>query len=111
MSVDYVVVFYGAQVALSSFDVRACESGSLPLLKFARDARFDTHWAKFSSDDGHGYQLLVGRRFGTFGPEDSLEAHIEKGRLARTMTEVDAFLARAGLPAPGELIVRFHQDP
>ena len=79
MSADYVVVFYVAQVALSAFEVRACESGSHPLMNLARHSRLDTYWADFTSDDGHGFQLLVGRRFGTFGLEDSVEAHIEKG--------------------------------
>ena len=110
MSADYVVVFYGAQVALSAFEVRACESGSHPLMNLARHSRLDTYWADFTSDDGHSFQLLIGRRFGTFGLDDTLEAQIEKGPVIRAMADVDAFLARVGLPAPGRLIVRLHQD-
>ena len=111
MSADYVVVFYGAQIALSAYDVRACESQSHPLMKSARNANLDAHWADFISANGHAYQLLIGRRFGSFGFEDSLETHIEKGTITQTMAEVDAFLVRVGLSSPGKLIVRYHQEP
>jgi hypothetical protein len=111
MSADYVIVFYGAQVPLSAYDVRACESQSHPLMKSAGDAGIDTHWADFVSEERRGFELLVGRRFGSFGPEDSFEAQVERGIITRAIQEVDAYLARVGLPAPGKLIVRFHQTP
>lgn len=110
MSADSVIVFYGAQVSLSEEEADACESCTHPLMKAARESHLDSYWADFIPDDQHGYELLVGRRFGAFGIEDSLEAHIEKGTVTLTMEEVDVFLARVGIPSPGKLIVRFRQD-
>ena len=110
MSADSVLVFYGAQIALSDEDVAACEERAHPLMRAAREARLDAYWADFIPNDDHGYELLVGRRFGAFGLEDSVKAHVEKGDVTRTMYEVDAFLARSGLPTPGKLIMRFRQD-
>ena len=110
MSADSVVVFYGAQVPLTEEEAEACESRTHPLMKAARESRLDSYWADFIPDDDHGYELVVGRRFGAFGIEDSLEAHIEKATIMRTMEEVDAFLARVGILSPGKLIVRFRQD-
>ena len=110
MSADSVIVFYGAQVALSDEEVSACESRSHPLMKAARESHLDTYWADFIPNDSHGHELLVGRRFGDFGLEGSLEAHVEKGTIMRTMEEVDAFLARVGVSSLGKLIVRFRQD-
>ena len=79
-------------------------------MKAARDSHLDSYWADFIPHDQHGYELLVGRRFGEFGLEDSLEAHIEKGTVTLTMEQVDAFLTRVGISGPGKLIVRFRQD-
>jgi len=110
MSADTVVVFYGAQVALKEEEVSACEARSHPLMKAAREAKLDSYWADFVPHDDHGFELIVGRRFGAFGLEDSLEAHIERGTVTLAMESVDGFLARVGLPCPGKLIVRFHQD-
>jgi hypothetical protein len=110
MSADSVIVFYGAQVALSEEEVSACESRSHPLMKAARDSRLDAYWTDFIPHDTHSHELLVGRQFGIFGPEDSFEAHIERGKITLTMDSVDAFLAHVGLTTPGKLIVRFRQD-
>ena len=110
MSADSVIVFYGAQVALSEDEAEACEGRTLPLMKAARESRLDSYWADFIPDDDHSYGLLVGRRFGAFGIEDCFEAHIEKGTITRTMEEVDSFLTRVGIASPGKLIVRFRQD-
>jgi hypothetical protein len=110
MSADSVIVFYGAQVSLNEGDAEACEGRTHPLMKAARDSRLDSYWADFIPDDEHSHELLVGRRFGVFGIEDSFEAHIEKGTITRTMDEVDSFLAQAGVASPGKLIVRFRQD-
>jgi len=110
MSADSTVIFYGAQVAVSAEDVEACETRQHPLMKAAKAAGLDTYWADFIPDDTAQHELLIGRRWGIFGPEDSLEAHIERGTLNLTMENVDAFLAAIGLVSPGKLIVRFHQD-
>lgn len=110
MSADCVVVFYGAQISLSEEDAEACEGRMHPLMKAARDSRLDTYWADFIPGDEQGHELLIGRRFGVFGIEDSYEAHIEKGTITRTMDEVDSFLAQAGVASPAKLIVRFLQD-
>jgi hypothetical protein len=101
MSADSVVVFYGAEISLSVEDVRACELRSHPLMKSAREVGLDTYWVDFLPHDADGHQLLVGRRFGEFGVEDSVAAHIEKGTVTLTMEKVDAFLARAGISGPG----------
>jgi hypothetical protein len=54
--------------------------------------------------------LLVGRCFGRFGLEESIEAHIERGTIGLTMDAVDAFLERVGVESPGKLIIRLRQD-
>lgn len=110
MSADATVVFYGVQVEISVADTEACENRQHPLMKAAKAAGLDTYWADFIPNDAAQYEMLVGRRWGIFGPEDSIEAHIEKGTVNLTMETVDAFLVKAGLPSPGKLIVRFHQD-
>jgi hypothetical protein len=110
MSADSVVVFYGAQVSLSDDEIAACEERTHPMIRAAREAKLDFHWADYIPNDDHGPELLVGRRFGSFGPEDSYEAHVERGTMVLTMDAVDSFLARVGLAAPGKLIVRYHQD-
>ena len=110
MSADATVVFYGTQVPIPESEVEACEMRSHPLMKAAKAAGLDTYWADFIPNDSVQNELLVGRRWGVFGPEDSLEAHIERGTIDLTMSKVDAFLADAGLPSPGKLIVRFQQD-
>ena len=110
MSADCVVVFYGAQVPLSEEEVEVCETRQHPLIKAAREARLDHYWADFIPHDEYGYELLIGRRFGSFGPEDSYEAHVERGTIALMMDEVDGFLKRIGILGPGKLIVRFRQD-
>jgi hypothetical protein len=110
MSADSVVVFYGAQVPLADSEIAAAEARTHPLIRAARDAKLDFHWADFIPHDDHGPELLVGRRFGSFGPEDSYEAHVERGTVALTMDAVDAFLSGVGLVTPGKLIVRYRQD-
>ena len=80
------------------------------MIRAAREAKLDFHWADFIPHDGYGPELLVGRRFGSFGPEDDYEAHIERGTIALTMDTIDAFLSRVGLATPGKLIVRYRQD-
>lgn len=110
MSADSVIVFYGAHISLSDDDMTACEERTHPMIRAARDAKLDFYWSDFIPHDERGYELLVGRRFGSFGPEDSVEAHIERGTLTLTMDAVDSFLARVGLASPGKLIVRYEQD-
>src|SRR5690349_10108235 len=110
MSADSVVVFYGAQIPLSQDEITTCEERTHPMIRAARDAKLDTYWTDFIPHDEHGYELLVGRRFGSFGLEDSVEAHIERGTVTLTMDAVDGFLARVGLASPGKLIVRYVQD-
>jgi hypothetical protein len=110
MSADSIVVFYGAQLPLSDTEINACETRQHPMIKAARESRLDHYWADFIPNDEHGPELLVGRCFGKFGLEDSLEAHFERGTIALTIDAVDAFLARVGIQAPGQLIIRFRQD-
>lgn len=110
MSADATVVFYGIQVPIPNSEVEACELRTHPLMKAAKAAGLDTYWADFIPDDTVQHEMLVGRRWGIFGLEDSLEAHIERGTVNLTMEKVDAFLAGIGLSSPGKMIVRFHQN-
>jgi hypothetical protein len=110
MSADATVVFYGAQITIPESEVENCELRTHPLMKAAKAVGLDTYWADFIPDDGAQTEMLVGRRWGVFGIEDSLEAHIERGTVNLTMDKVDAFLAAAGLPSPGKMIVRFLQN-
>ena len=110
MSADSVIVFYGAQLPLSEADVTACEMRQHPIIKAARDAKLDHYWADFIPQDRQGPELLVGRRFGCFGLEDSYEAHVERGTIALAMDDVDAFLRHVGISGIGRLIVRYHQN-
>jgi hypothetical protein len=43
MSADSVIVFYGAQVALSEDEAEACEGRTHPLMKAARESRLDSY--------------------------------------------------------------------
>jgi hypothetical protein len=110
MSADSVVVFYGAQVSLADSEIAAAEARTHPLIRAAREAKLDFHWADFIPHDDHGPELLIGRRFGSFGSEDDYETQVERGTLALTMDAVDVFLSRVGLVTPGKLIVRYRQD-
>jgi hypothetical protein len=85
MSADSIVVFYGAQLPLSDTEINACETRQHPMIKAARESRLDHYWADFIPNDEHGPELLVGRCFGKFGLEDSLEAHFERGTIDHSL--------------------------
>ncbi len=110
MSADAVVVFYGAQVAIPANEVELCENKRHPLMLAARAAGLDTYWADFIPDDSTSYEMLVGRRWGVFGVEDSSQVHIERNGVVLAMNKVDAFLVNLGFPMPGHLIVRHLKD-
>lgn len=110
MSADATVVFYGIQVPIPDSEVEACELRTHLLMKAAKAAGLDTYWADFMPDDTAQHEMLVGRRWGVFGLEDSREAHIERGTVNLTMDKVDSFLASVGLSSPGKMIVRFYRD-
>ncbi len=54
---------------MSLTDVDACENRQHPFMKAAKAAGLDTYWADFIPNDAAQYEMLVGRRWGIFGPD------------------------------------------
>ena len=79
-------------------------------MKAARVVGLSHYWAEFIPEGPKGYELLIGRQLGSFGPESDTEKDIGHNDLKALMRDVDASLTRAGTLTSGKLIVRFQQN-